>query len=119
LDIIGGVERSRDQIDLDQRRNGVSRMLVLDELKKGDIISGLGQIGIVSEVFKSTSGQEGVVAVRWAKNLMWQNGRPDLIFWSLLQKSITRATSIDLEGQLKAMYEEAQGVLMQNERTAV
>ena len=86
-------------------------MLVLEELKKGDIIAGLGQVGIVSEVFKSTSGYEGVVAVRWAKNLMWQNGRPDLIFWSLLQKSITRATSNDLQNQLKAMYEEAQNVL--------
>jgi hypothetical protein len=89
-------------------------MLVLDELKKGDIVAGLGQVGMVSEVFKSTSGYEGVVAIRWAKNLLWQNGRPDLIFWSLLQKSLVRATPNDLENQLKAMYEEARGALTQN-----
>ncbi len=83
-------------------------MLNLDDVKPGDVIAGMGQVGVVSDIFISPMTQKAIVSIHWAKNLVGQNQRPDLLQWEKVGTLVERSDRAELLRQINQFANAAQ-----------
>ena len=83
-------------------------MLNLTDVKPGDVIAGMGQVGVVSDIFISPITNKAIVSIHWAKNLVGQNQRPDLLQWEKVGHLVERSNRVELLKQINQLANTAQ-----------
>ena len=83
-------------------------MLNLTDVKPGDVIAGMGQVGVISDIFISPITNKAIVSIHWAKNLVGQNQRPDLLQWEKVSNLVERSNRVELLKQINQLANTAQ-----------